>query len=175
MANGKKGDQQRIAAQERRIQALAYRKAGASYRAIADTLAVSLAQAHDDVQAALAELAAEQRAEASDLRALEAARLDSLQAAVWQQALHGNLKAIQTVLRIMERRARLVGLDMQPERRHRQCGGRCRCCCSLAAGCNRRHECDYGRRRCWAVRLQTNPAIAASATAGLCACKQTLQ
>jgi len=114
MANGKKTDQQRITATERRIKTLAYRKAGASYRAIADALSVSLATVHDDMQRAYAELQQEQNQAADDARTLENVRLDDLQAAVWQQARGGNLKAIGTVLRIMERRARLNGLDAQP-------------------------------------------------------------
>ena len=49
---------------------------------------------------------------AEDLRTLEAARLDALQSAVWQLAIDGDIKATTAVLRIMERRARLLGLDV---------------------------------------------------------------
>jgi hypothetical protein len=45
------------------------------------------------------------------LRVLEAGRLDQLQLAIWKSALAGHLGAIDRVLRIMERRARLFGLD----------------------------------------------------------------
>lgn len=111
MANGRKTDQQRITATERRIKALALRKAGASYRSIADTLACSLSQVYDDVQHAYAELNAQQQAEAAEARTLEAARLDDVQASFWQRARSGDVKAAQTVLRVMERRAKLLGLD----------------------------------------------------------------
>lgn len=111
MANGRKTDQQRITATERRIKVLAYRKAGATYRAIADTLAVSLATVHDDMQRAYAELNEQQQAEAAEAQALEAARLDDLQRACWQQAMSGNLKAIETARRISESRRKLFGLD----------------------------------------------------------------
>jgi len=47
---------------------------------------------------------------------LEALRLDQMQAALWQRATDGEVRAIDRILRIMERRARLLGLD-EPERR----------------------------------------------------------
>jgi DNA-binding CsgD family transcriptional regulator len=114
MANGRKTDQQRLTAQERRIKVLSLRKAGVSFRAIAETLGCSIATVHGDVQHVYAELNAQQQAEAQELRTLEAARLDDLQAGCWSRARNGDLKAIQTALRIMERRARLLGLDLQP-------------------------------------------------------------
>lgn len=48
---------------------------------------------------------------AADIRDLEADRLDRLQAAIWAKAMQGNLLAVDRVLRIMERRAELLGLD----------------------------------------------------------------
>jgi hypothetical protein len=48
---------------------------------------------------------------AKELRDLEAARLDRLQEQPWLQAVQGNLAAIDRCLRIMERRAKLLGLD----------------------------------------------------------------
>lgn len=46
-----------------------------------------------------------------ELRRLEVARLDSLQAALWEQAIAGDVKAAQTVLRLIDRRITLLGLD----------------------------------------------------------------
>lgn len=46
-----------------------------------------------------------------ELRALESDRLDRLQVARWGRALRGDAKAVDQVLKIMERRARLLGLD----------------------------------------------------------------
>lgn len=78
MANGKKTDQARIDAAERRYKALDLRKQGQSYRAIGAQLNISEAQAHTDVQTALRRLAALELASADELRALELARLDML-------------------------------------------------------------------------------------------------
>ncbi len=112
---GKRKDSHTIAVTERRAKVLAYRKAGATHRAIADALGVDHSTIVRDVQAMFAELAAQQQAESGELRTLEAARLDDMQAAVWQQARTGNLKAVQTTLHIMERRARMFGLDAAPK------------------------------------------------------------
>lgn len=45
-------------------------------------------------------------------RKIEQDRLDILQAAYWNDALSGDVKAGQMIVRIMDRRAKLLGLDM---------------------------------------------------------------
>ena len=50
-----------------------------------------------------------------ELQVQEADRLDRLQFNLWNRAVGGDVTAIQTVLKIMERRARLLGLD-QPQK-----------------------------------------------------------
>jgi hypothetical protein len=95
-------------ARERRRRAVELRLAGATYQVIADRLGWSgPSGAHQEVARALraGECAADQ------LRELELARLDVLQAAVWPKAVTGGLKAVDAVLAIMKRRARLLGLD----------------------------------------------------------------
>lgn len=52
---------------------------------------------------------------ARDLRQLELLRLDQLQAAHYKAAMGGDAPAISRVLSIMDRRARLLGLDAGPE------------------------------------------------------------
>lgn len=46
-----------------------------------------------------------------DLRAMELARLDRLQAANWANALEGDVKAGELVLKLMVRRAKMLGID----------------------------------------------------------------
>lgn len=114
MAKSRLGNQpagQKENAAERRVNALNLRKSGASFRQIGDQLGVDAATAYRDVQRALADLAKEQRESAEQLRQLELERLDALQIALWVQARQGNQGAVDRVLRIMERRARLLGLD----------------------------------------------------------------
>lgn len=44
-------------------------------------------------------------------RTLELLRLDELQSGLWDRAVSGDVKAVNAVLRIIEQRSRLLGLD----------------------------------------------------------------
>jgi hypothetical protein len=98
----------RIEAAEKHVEALQLRKAGATYQQIADTLGYSVAGAEKAVKTALADMKHEP---AQELIILERARLDALLMGIWSQAVKGNQGAIDRALRIMERRAKLLGLD----------------------------------------------------------------
>ena len=50
------------------------------------------------------------------LRAIELDRLDRLQVSLWDRALSGDAVAVNAVLRIIEARARLLGLSAQGQR-----------------------------------------------------------
>lgn len=58
----------------------------------------------------------QEAAAVKDMRILENARLDRLQTVLWPLALEGDLKAVDRLLRLFERRARLNGLDQQASR-----------------------------------------------------------
>jgi hypothetical protein len=45
------------------------------------------------------------------IRKMETERLDIAQSAIWGRVLNGELTAVQTFIRIQERRAKLLGLD----------------------------------------------------------------
>lgn len=92
-----------------RAEALGLRRAGLSYRQIGERMSLSHGRAHSLVMEALDTLVHE---EATALRDLEASRLDMMQAAVWSRAVTGDLRAIDTALRISARRSRLLGLDL---------------------------------------------------------------
>jgi len=99
----------RIKSTERQRQALELRKAGATYEMIAEKLGFrGPSGAYEAIKAALEKTL---RPPADELRQLESERLDALLLAVYPQARQGNLGAVDRVLRIMERRARLLGLD----------------------------------------------------------------
>lgn len=98
-----------VATIARENHALELRRAGASYQTIADELELShRSDARKLVQRALGRVHQEP---ANEIRQLEAERLDRLQLGVWQKAIRGDLGAFDRVLRVMERRARLLGLD----------------------------------------------------------------
>lgn len=95
--------------------ALDLRRTGASYREIATALNMSLGNAHKLVKRGLTRNLAKCSELADEIRTLELDRLDAMQTYLWGKAKRGNATAVDRILKIMERRARLLGLD-KPER-----------------------------------------------------------
>lgn len=107
---------------ERRRRAIDMRNAGAQWQAIADELGyASRGAAYTDVVRALAAARAGMETTAAEYRDAEVAKLDQLEAEAVAVLLADHeddgvtLRAVQTVLRIAERRAKLLGLD-SPDR-----------------------------------------------------------
>jgi len=101
----------RVRAAERRDQAIKLRLKGLGYTEIGAEMGCSRRSAYRMVSRAV-ELANVKRHETVEqMIVMELARLDELQRAVYDKAVGGETKAIETVLKIMERRARLRGLD----------------------------------------------------------------
>ncbi len=104
---------------ERERRAVEMRARGATYREITQELGVDTASAHRMVSRALARVPAEA---VKDLRALELLRLEELwrllariiQSAVDKPELQ--LRTIDRMMAVMERTARLMGLDAPPKR-----------------------------------------------------------
>lgn len=105
--------EKRIDSAEKKRQALELRKAGVGYQAIADKLGYKgPAGAHYAVKSALAAIT---KPAAAEVRDLEVERLDAMLFAIWPQVRNGNFGALDRAIKIMERRAKLLGLDMQPD------------------------------------------------------------
>ena len=104
-----KGARERAAV--RRGEALELRMSGLRYRQIAAQLGVSAQQIHRDVTKALLEVAALSEEDAEAVRELETQRLDTLLTAHWDEAIGGDRKATECVLRILTRRAKMLGID----------------------------------------------------------------
>ena len=128
-----KGETERLAV--RRLAAMKYRLAGASYRVIAEKLTEERAQAYadehgvsferamkqfphvskrtawDDVTAELEELRRETEMQRADLMALENARLDQLFSKALSLYSTGDVPAGRLAVAVMGRRAKLNGLD----------------------------------------------------------------
>lgn len=99
---------------ERRRKVVALRRRGASIADIARTLEVAESTVSNDLTATLT--AVRHTFDARETLALELERLDRMQLAVYEDAIKGDDKKIQTVLKIQERRAKYLGLDAEPER-----------------------------------------------------------
>ena len=107
---------------QHRERALALRRAGRSYRAIADELQISKTRAHQLVAEGFEEARAQIAAHADELRTETISRLDGMLAKVYPAAESGDVQAVDRVLKIEERRAKLLGLDA-PVRTALQGGG----------------------------------------------------
>jgi hypothetical protein len=101
----------KVQAAQRRKSAVELRVAGRTYVQIAAELGVSKQRAYQAVAEAVAEVNANCRESAEELRRVECERLDALQIAFWDKAAAGDVKAADVVLKVMNRRARLLGLD----------------------------------------------------------------
>lgn len=96
---------------ERQQEALELRMRGMSQRAIGDAMGISQQAVAYHLKNALLEYQKDIEKNAAKIRAIELSRLERLQAAVWQPALDGNLEAVDKAIKVMDRRAKLVGLD----------------------------------------------------------------
>lgn len=100
---------QRISATQRRAYAIEMRRGGATPEQIAERLGYATpAMAARDVTRALTMLI---KTPTEEVRAVEIARLDGLMIALWPAARRGDLAAVDRVLKIMDRRAKFLGLD----------------------------------------------------------------
>ena len=106
-----KTSSRRSQAAEREKKAFALRMAGATYEQIGAQLGVTTGAAYKMVKRVLERTRRETDELADELRRLEVERLDALTLTLWKQATAGNFGAVDRVLRVMERRARLLGLD----------------------------------------------------------------
>ncbi|MFE3577856.1 hypothetical protein [Streptomyces vinaceus] len=103
---------QQAATAERRGKAIRMKIDGASYTEIAEALGYSSkGSACSDVRRALEKHVVEEGLAVEAWRELELARLDVLQRAIWPKAMAGDPRAIETALKILDRRAKLLGLD----------------------------------------------------------------
>ena len=113
--NGAKTAPAKIPAAIRREKALKLRAKGMSIRAIAGKLGVSKSQVQRDIVKELQAAAEERKKIAGLIIDLELAKLDELEQEAWKHIAAGELSAIDRVLRSMERRAKLLGLDKTGE------------------------------------------------------------
>lgn len=96
---------------KRRAQMINLRLAGMDFETISERLEYASAHAASrDFHRAFQANRLEEKEAVETLRNVEGARLDRLQAAVWPKALKGDLKAVETVRRLIAERIRLFGV-----------------------------------------------------------------
>src|ERR671925_889014 len=105
-----------LEAAEHRIRALKMRIRGDPFREIGPKLGGSPQRAHQLVMAQLQRLTQERLAAAEELRTLELERYALVQRMLWPKVLNAELTAIQTFIRLSERRAKALA---EPARKRR--------------------------------------------------------
>lgn len=95
----------------RRTQAMEMRIRGLSYNEIAARLGISVATAYYDVQRSLVSLGKYNTHLTEQVREVELARLDLATQALMPGVVEGKLGPIEVMLKVMARRAALLGLD----------------------------------------------------------------
>ena len=96
---------------DRRRQAFELRKRGLSFDEIGDRLGITRQSAHALVTNMLTEMAEQTKTDVKAVLEMELARLDTMIAALWTMAETGDLEAIDRAVKLMERRAKYLGLD----------------------------------------------------------------
>lgn len=111
MTTGGKHSNKAFEVKKRQQQAVNLRLAGATYQEIADSLGVTPPAVHKYMKKEMDQLRKETEQDAEHLRAMEISKLDAAQKAIWSQVTKGHLGAVDRLVRISDRRAKLLGLD----------------------------------------------------------------
>jgi hypothetical protein len=94
---------------DKETKVLELRRAGLTWQSIAEQ--TGYADATGAYAAYKRVIKRTQQQPADELREQELDRIDRLQLAAWPNAMDGDTKSIMTIVKLMERRARLLGLD----------------------------------------------------------------
>ena len=118
---------------ERRAFVLRLRKGGATYERIRDAaikeFTIERLPKHWDERSVYKDVARElkringlRNGLAVDVQQLELERLDEMQLRLWPRAMQGDERAIRTILAIMERRDKILGVDAAQRVKHEGTG-----------------------------------------------------
>lgn len=91
---------------------------GLNYRQMSEALEVSIGTIAADVKIILKRWEKEQVSEIDKIRQLELQRLDRALNAIWDRVLEGKTHAVAAMLKVMERRAKILGLDAPGKLEH---------------------------------------------------------
>jgi transcriptional regulator len=97
---------------DQRARALHLRRGGLTFEEIGADLGCDEKRARRLCSDAMEDAREQVATAAKELRAVEVSRLDAMLNSVWDAAMRGNLNVIDRIIKIMERRAKLLGLDV---------------------------------------------------------------
>ena len=93
---------------DKEVQIVELRKEGYVWREIATLVGMSTEGVYKAYNRAMVRTL---RPATEELREMELERLDALQLTYWQPAVQGNLRAADFILKVIDKRAKLLGLD----------------------------------------------------------------
>jgi predicted transcriptional regulator len=102
---------ERMKAAERRPKVVALRKAGYTQREIASQLGVVVSTVSKDLKFSLEEFRAATAEEIAEMRDIDNARIEEMIKGLWVKAKNGQVTSIDRMVKLLERRAKLNGLD----------------------------------------------------------------
>lgn len=100
---------------EQRDHMLDLRKQGMTHREIGKAVNRSVSTVHKAIDEAIAAIPFEN---AEQVRHIELERVDKMLEGIWDSATTGDPKAVVAVVKLMERRAKYLGLDAPEKREH---------------------------------------------------------
>lgn len=98
---------------ERRREAIDLRRQGLTFEAIGERMGISRQSAHELVQKAMVEFRTDTAEAVEDHRRLELARLERIAEILWPAVEEGRGDAVDRVLKVAQRKAALLGLDLK--------------------------------------------------------------
>lgn len=117
-ASNAKTSATRLSAQATRRQVIELRMAGATISQICERLGIGRATAHRHIEKAMADVQAEMEGPAIAVKRMQYARLERLLQGAWGNAAKGDYAAIDRIIKILERQAKLLGLDAPTKLAH---------------------------------------------------------
>jgi predicted DNA-binding protein (UPF0251 family) len=100
-----------IRARERELEPVRLRQAGVEYHDIGDRLGISESGAYRAVKRVLARVMRQAKESQAENLEMDLRRLNAMLVGLWPKVLAGDPQAVVAALRILERRARMLGYD----------------------------------------------------------------
>lgn len=102
-----------IGSTERRRQAIDLRRSGLTYEAIGERMGITRQAANELVRNAMRDFRTDTAEAVEEHRQLELARLERIVEIMWPQVEEGRGDAVDRVLKVAQRKAALLGLDLK--------------------------------------------------------------
>ncbi len=104
-----------VRAKAREEKSLELRMAGYTYEKIGEELGITAQAAFAAVKRAITNQAKKRSEDVETYRQMQLHQLDKLQSSLWDKAINGDVNAVDRILKILDRRAKLLGIDAEKD------------------------------------------------------------